>query len=324
MNYIVLDLEWNQSPDGKAGEVPGFPFEIFEIGAVKLNEKREYVDRFSCYIKPGVYKELHHIIKELTHVSMQTLNKEGVCFNHAISSFFEWCQKDGDYIFCTWGTTDMLELQRNMRHFEYKSPMAFPLYFYDVQKLFSMACEDGKIRRSLENVAQMLDINMQRDFHSAINDALYTAEVMKSFDFDMVKQYFSIDTYYIPADKSKEIKVNYGTYYKYVSRGFESKEDAMADREVQSTRCYICNKNARKKIRWFATNTKVHYCLSECKAHGLLKGRLRVREDEFGNFYAIKIIKQTNEDGALGIKQKQLEIRKKRRERRAKEKMNKG
>ena len=44
MNYIVFDLEWNQSPNGKEFEEKGLPFEIFEIGAVKLNEKRDYVD----------------------------------------------------------------------------------------------------------------------------------------------------------------------------------------------------------------------------------------------------------------------------------------
>ena len=31
MHYIVFDLEWNQSPRGKAGERAGLPFEIIEI-----------------------------------------------------------------------------------------------------------------------------------------------------------------------------------------------------------------------------------------------------------------------------------------------------
>ena len=37
--FIVLDLEWNQSPAGKEGSMNRLPFEIIEIGAVKLNEK---------------------------------------------------------------------------------------------------------------------------------------------------------------------------------------------------------------------------------------------------------------------------------------------
>lgn len=40
MNYIVFDLEWNQCPYGKDKENQR-PFEIIEIGAVKLNGKRD-------------------------------------------------------------------------------------------------------------------------------------------------------------------------------------------------------------------------------------------------------------------------------------------
>ena len=39
MNYIVLDLEWNQSADGKAYTNSRIPFEIIQIGAVKFDEK---------------------------------------------------------------------------------------------------------------------------------------------------------------------------------------------------------------------------------------------------------------------------------------------
>ena len=52
MNYIVFDLEWNQSPGGKKYSNSRLPFEIIEIGAVKMNEKREPVDVFQRLIKP--------------------------------------------------------------------------------------------------------------------------------------------------------------------------------------------------------------------------------------------------------------------------------
>ena len=38
MNYIVFDLEWNQNPAGKKSRNDRLPFEIIEIGAVKVNE----------------------------------------------------------------------------------------------------------------------------------------------------------------------------------------------------------------------------------------------------------------------------------------------
>ena len=40
MNYIVMDLEWNQSYNGHMGEHPRMPFEIIEIGASKSGKER--------------------------------------------------------------------------------------------------------------------------------------------------------------------------------------------------------------------------------------------------------------------------------------------
>ena len=46
MNYIVFDLEWNQNPAGKKSRNDKLPFEIIEIGAVKVNSRKEITDSF--------------------------------------------------------------------------------------------------------------------------------------------------------------------------------------------------------------------------------------------------------------------------------------
>ena len=64
MNYIVFDLEWNQSPGGKKYSNSRLPFEIIEIGAVKLNEKFDVI-----YIDPpyfsGIYEKSLNAIKNI-------------------------------------------------------------------------------------------------------------------------------------------------------------------------------------------------------------------------------------------------------------------
>ena len=90
MNYIVFDLEWNQNPDGRRHPDSRLPFEIIEIGAVKLNEKREIVDTFQCLIKPKVYHWIHDSIHEVIHVDYHELEK-GIPFPRAIRRFLEWC-----------------------------------------------------------------------------------------------------------------------------------------------------------------------------------------------------------------------------------------
>ena len=73
MNYIVMDLEWNQCPKGKEFENKKLPFEIIEIGAVKLDSSFNVVGEFDRLIRPQLYTKLHHIVKELLDVSSEEL-----------------------------------------------------------------------------------------------------------------------------------------------------------------------------------------------------------------------------------------------------------
>ncbi len=73
MNYIVLDLEWNQSNTGQEEAVARLPFEIVEIGAIKLNEGSVMISEFSELIKPEVYHEMHQITSKLIQLQMQEL-----------------------------------------------------------------------------------------------------------------------------------------------------------------------------------------------------------------------------------------------------------
>ena len=75
MNYIVFDLEWNQSPGGKKYSNSRLPFEIIEIGAIKLNKERVMVSEFNELIKPQVYHEMHKITSKLIHIQMQELER---------------------------------------------------------------------------------------------------------------------------------------------------------------------------------------------------------------------------------------------------------
>ena len=49
MNYIVFDLEWNQSPEGKERSDRYLQFEIVEIGAVKLDQNRKPIGSFAAW-----------------------------------------------------------------------------------------------------------------------------------------------------------------------------------------------------------------------------------------------------------------------------------
>ena len=106
MNYIVFDLEWNQCPYGKGQENERIPFEIIEIGAVKLNSERQIIDQYQVLIQPRVYKKLHHRTREIIQMDMKLLEREGIPFYRAVKEFLKWCGEDA--LFCSWGNSDLL------------------------------------------------------------------------------------------------------------------------------------------------------------------------------------------------------------------------
>ena len=133
MNYIVMNLEWNQSYSGHIGEHPRMPFEIIEIGAVKVDKNYRIIDEYSSLIKPRIYKKLHSKIRTILNYDETDLAK-GRGFKEVCTEFLEWCGKD--YIFCTWGPMDLTELQTNMA-FYYMDKLPRPLKFLNLQQIYA-------------------------------------------------------------------------------------------------------------------------------------------------------------------------------------------
>lgn len=301
MNYIVLDLEWNQSSDGKEEESKLLPFEIVEIGAIRLNSERQMVSEFSELIKPQVYHEMHHITRKLIHLQMDQL-EHGRPFAEVAEQFFDWCGEAP--VFCTWGAMDLTELQRNLSYYGMQTLADGPFPFLDVQKLFSIGFEDRKSRRSLEYAIDYLKIEKDIPFHRAFSDAYYTAKVLALLDQEVLRNY-SYDVFHIPKDKQSEIHVQFDTYAKYISRGFADKAQAMEDRTVSSTKCYLCRRSLRRKIRWFTPNGKHYYCVSYCDRHGYMKSKVRIRKSEDKMVYVVKTEKFITEAEVEAIRDKQ-------------------
>lgn len=181
MNYIILDLEWNQPLSyqtavyRKVGD--RLIFEMIQIGACKLNCRRRIVDTVSIPIAPTCYQRIHPRIRRMTGLSAETL-AGAPAFREALEQFFEWCGKD--YILITWGCDDISVLKQNMDFFEC-GDIEFPI-IYDAQQLFSQLHEQ-KERAGLKPAMDMLGIEPEEglSFHNARNDAYYTALVFKTF-----------------------------------------------------------------------------------------------------------------------------------------------
>lgn len=393
MNYIVLDLEWNQCPYGKAREVAALPFEIIEIGAVRLNESRQVTGQFREVVRPQVYTSLHFRTKEV--ISLRALDFEGArSFPEVAADFFSWCRettatkqkqhpdsqgngtedsiaagscsdnaknpdagfcdtsvknsdvsscsgnaknpdarlcgsiaqspdnsmdKDSvqleiaDPAFCTWGPADLTELQRNLSYYNIENPFPFPLLYFDIQKIFSIAYEDRKSRKSLEYAVDFLQLPKDISFHSALSDAIYTSLVMQKLTNSQILENSSVDYFHTPRTRSQEIYLHYSTYDKFVSRLFSSRNQAMKDSIVTSMKCPLCRKMASRKIRWFSAGGHNHFCLAWCPKHGYLKGKIRLRQNPDRMTYAIKTVKLISEEEAGLIYEKKEAVKERRR-----------
>lgn len=307
MNYIVFDLEWNQCPDGKEREKKELPFEILEIGAIKLNNDRQETDRFHEYIRPTVYRRLHFKTREILHIDPEEL-KNADSFPGVIKRFSDWCGEDA--VFCTWGSLDLLELQRNIRYHKLKNFFPFPLKFYDIQKIFSLVFEDGKSRRSLEYAVDMLEMEKEIPFHEALSDAYYTAAVMKHMTAEQILPFFSIDYFRVPKKRSEELHFIFSGYDKFVSRRFNTKSEAVRDRVVRSCKCYLCGKSTTRRLPWFSNGGKTYRSLSWCEEHGYLKGKLRLKKTEDGSgYFCVRTLKPVSESRAEELCQKYQQMR---------------
>ena len=114
MNYIVLDLEFNQAFPFKSGKKvepnPECPFEIIQIGAVKLNEHFEQLDSFNCMISPQIYPRLHPFVEKITGIRPKMLTGQPH-FPEAYQAFLTFIGKE-PAVLCAWGgdAVEALEL----------------------------------------------------------------------------------------------------------------------------------------------------------------------------------------------------------------------
>lgn len=317
MNYIVMDLEWNQNSSGPSGENPRLPFEIIEIGAAKLDSKFNIVDTYGSIIKPRVYRRLHSKIREILNYD-ETLLRTGRPFDVVFREFKKWCGED--YIFCTWGPLDLTYLQQNM-DFYYLKNLDFPLRFYNLQEIYANNYYNDRGQMpSLEKAVTELHIDIDEPFHCAKNDAFYTAKIFQKMNKKNLSDMYSIDYYHHPSCSEEEITSEHINYTEYITRPFQNKKAALCDKDIISMRCYKCNRKISKKVKWFVNNSSTQLCVGKCWTHGLMCGKIRFKNTNDGNIFVVKTIEKITKKEFERIRNRQDELRIKRKEKRHQQK----
>ena len=109
MQYIILDMEWNQPWPGSYSAKKALPSplrgEIVQIGAVRMTQDQQVADEFQILIRPKYFKKMNRKVASLTGIRDSVLREKGVSFPEAAAKFQTWCGEES--IFLTWGFDDI-------------------------------------------------------------------------------------------------------------------------------------------------------------------------------------------------------------------------
>lgn len=189
MHYIVLDLEFNQDFDFEKNKTinsnPSCRFEIIQIGAVKLDENLYIIDKLNLYIKPNLYKTIHPYVEKITGITKDFLNDKP-SFSEVIPIFAKFIENEDDCIFCVWGSSDLRALYRNLSYYNLLNKDLI-LKYIDIQNIATNYLKFNKGGFiGLKTAIESFNLPIKKEFHNALNDAIYTAEILKIVKSDNI------------------------------------------------------------------------------------------------------------------------------------------
>ncbi len=290
MNYIILDMEWNQPFSKEVTKTRNgvkLVGEIIQIGAVKLNRRQKIVDTFEVKISPKIYSVMQHMVKQITGLTEEKL-KSGVTFRKAIELFKYWCGED--YTILTWGMNDIPILRDNLKFFAMGD--AWIPDCYNAQCFFNKQTGNTGRQYSVDFAAEYLKIPLDNMRHDALNDAYYTALIVSKLDIaDGIREY---DTTVInSANIIDEKSLPKGAVFR---KGFESKIEAASDKALYKTACTKCRKPLAVS-RFVQHGSSRVVAMGVCKNCGCYAIKVKFRQDENKKYCFIKTLDLLDEKG---------------------------
>ncbi len=278
MNYIVMDMEWNQPWPGSPSSKKVLPVqirgEIIQIGAVRVTEDQQVGDEFQILIKPKYYRHLNRRVSKLTGIKETQLREEGVPFPEAIEAFRNWCGED--IVFLTWGFDDIGILRENLMLFNLDT--AFTEKWYNAQMIFNAQTDGSTAQKALKTAMEIFEIEATRPAHDALGDAYHTALICARLDLKKGA------AEYDEALKSHENGFHGaelpGCIARKVYYDFADKRAALSAMAGEENICPICGSRMLGS-RWFAQPGHRYMDLATCPEDGkfLIRVRLSAQAD---------------------------------------------
>lgn len=295
MEYVILDLEWNQ-PVSKNS----YPYlsigdrmsnEIIQIGAYKVSEEMKITDSFCTYVRPKYYKKLNSVVKRLTNINKEEV-RAGKDFIEAAALFRAWCPP-GATVF-TWGSDDVYVMKQNLEF--YGIDASFISRWYDLQVIFSTQYLGERSQKSLSFAMEYFNIkeDENKQLHDALDDAYYTAQIFMRHDIAACLPAYPATSSFRYCAASCRIRN---------MERFTQKRRQWPDKAVSRVLCPECGGELVKHDTWLSQNGK-YVCVATCSEHGEFVSRVKLNKHLDGKFYVNKVTRKEGEQVRAAIKEK--------------------
>ena len=295
MNYIILDMEWNQPWPGSPSSRKVLPVqirgEIIQIGAVRVTEDQLVADEFQVMIKPKYYRRLNRRVSKLTGIKESRLKEEGIPFPEAMEQFQRWC--GSDVIFLTWGFDDITILRENLRLFGLAEDWTDR--WFNAQMIFNAQTDGSNAQKALKTAMEIFNIEATRPAHDALGDAYHTALICARLDLKRGTQE------YADALKSHENGFHGaelpGCISRKVFHDYADKHAALSAMTGEENKCPTCGRQMLGS-RWFAQPGHRYMDLATCPDHGKFLIRVRLSDQPDGTVRVSRLTYEATSEAA--------------------------
>ena len=278
MDYIVLDMEWNQPWPGSPSARKVLPVqirgEILQIGAVRVTQKQTVADEFQVLIKPKYYRRLNRRVSKLTGIKESQLREEGLPMEEAIEKFRAWCGEK--VIFLTWGFDDIAILKENLQLYGLEDKWVDK--WYNAQMIFNAQTDGSNSQKALKTAMEMFGISATRPAHDALGDAFHTALICARLDLKKgMAEYDEAVKSHENGFHGAELP---GCIARKVFYDYADKRAALSAMAGAENKCPVCGRQMLGS-RWFTQPGHRYMDLATCPEHGkfLIRVRLSVQPD---------------------------------------------
>ena len=291
MDYISLDLEWNQAYPEQLEAVQRrlgtrLRGEVIQIGAVKLDATMKIVGSYSVIVRPRFFRRINRHVEKLTGITQEMIDL-GLPLPEASESFRRWCGEE--YAFLTWGPDDIPMLEDNFRAQGLDGGWLHRVY--DLQKIYNRQTDGSHKQRSLEFVMGQFALPQNLPAHDALNDAYFTALVAQKLDVPKgVAEYDrtnDLSDGVLLSDVSGDADVG--------ETGYRTAYEAVHDPAVAEPVCPLCGEALSPVERMVHMKGQKYLRMLTCPNHGKLLLDLRIARNLNDTFRVRRTLRTLDE-----------------------------